>query len=252
MNFVLPPKSKVGYLDPEIAGEGQQVILSDGDAVQWTPPPVKPVIPDLSEVKSLKKYFGRTGFAPYPAWLYHKTEQPRLVKNADEAMELGVCYREASDDEQMRYGKKALWDWQDDAEWRPNPWPRTLSPFGVGLNESRPGTGKTVIHPEKSTAAMQNDLVERLVTQLLPKVMENSGNKPASVDKDEWADFLQFQAFKKAGQAVAQAASVGALQPDASEGDDRALWLAEAERLDVHIDKRWSVEKIKAAVEKAA
>ena len=32
--FVLPPRSKVGYLDPSIAGEGQSIfITSDGDPV---------------------------------------------------------------------------------------------------------------------------------------------------------------------------------------------------------------------------
>src|SRR6185312_6341739 len=111
MVFVLPPKSQVGVIDPEIAGEGVKVIYSDGEQGMWTPPPPRPVMPDWSGIKSIARYFNRTGHAVWPAWLYHPTEEPRLLKNADEAAELGVCYREATMDEKGRYGRSHVWDW---------------------------------------------------------------------------------------------------------------------------------------------
>src|SRR5262245_24120542 len=122
MTFELPPRSAVGYLDPEIAGEGQKVLLSDGEQVDFSPPPPKPVMPDWSQIKSIRKYFGRTKHAVYPAWLYHPTEPARVVKNADEAAVLGVCYRDATVDERGRYGITHTWDWKDGCLWRAIPY----------------------------------------------------------------------------------------------------------------------------------
>src|ERR1700688_4134504 len=102
--FTLPPRSKVGYLDQEIAGEGQKVMLSDGEIVGWNPPPENLVIPDYSKIKSLAKYFHRTGGSPYPAWIYHPIEVPRVIKNAAEGEELGIRYRQTTQDERMRFG----------------------------------------------------------------------------------------------------------------------------------------------------
>jgi hypothetical protein len=34
-------RGAVTALDPEIAGDGRRVELSDGDAVNWTPPPIE-------------------------------------------------------------------------------------------------------------------------------------------------------------------------------------------------------------------
>src|SRR5690349_3209911 len=104
MSFDLPPRSQVGYLDPEIAGEGQkvigevgqQLILSDGEQITYEVLPPKVVMPDLSSVKSLSRYFNRRGYQVYPAWLYHPIEQPRLVKTAQEAAALGIRYRQAT------------------------------------------------------------------------------------------------------------------------------------------------------------
>src|SRR6266436_1664891 len=139
MAFVLPPKSQVGVLDLEIAGEGQKVILSDGEQVAWTPPPPRPVVPDWSQIKSIQQYFNRTGYRVWPSWLYHPTEEARLVKDQDEAAELGVCYREATPDEHNRYGKKHVWDWTNESQWRPTPY------HAPKFDPQKPAQGKVYI-----------------------------------------------------------------------------------------------------------
>lgn len=263
MNFVLPSKSQVGYLDPEIAGEGQKVILSDGDQVSWTPPPPKPVMPDWSRIKSIARYFGRTGHQVYPAWLYHPTEEPRLVKNADEAGALGVCYRQATIEEKGRYGLNAVWDWQDDSKWRPQPHSQPK------FDPARPGLGKTYMAAVVNPATAQNQLLEALiptVTAAVVTALKSGGGPtaPANIDPAQWEAFLQFQAFQKTAEAVdivkAESASVeaeeaveeeptnalNALSPE----QDRALWEQEASSRGVKVDKRWSLERLKSEVQK--
>ena len=254
MAFVMPPKSEVGVLDPSIAGEGQKVIHSDGEVVNWSPPPASPVIPDWSGIKSIQKYFNRTGFVPWPAWLFHPTEKPRIVKNAHEAAELGVCYRECSADERARWGKRATWDWKEDSLWRPEPHDGTLK-----FDPSNPGHGKTVVFASANPVASQNEMIRMLVPEVAKAVaqaMASSGPAaPASVDATEWAQFQEFLAFKKSSEAV----NALARDPDGPEvgatgitGEhERSFWVETAEEMGVKIDKRWSVEKIKDAVEKA-
>lgn len=269
MVFVLPPREKVGYLDPEIAGEGQKVILSDGDQVSWLPPPAKLVIPDISGIKSIAKYFGRTGLQVWPAWLYHPTEAPRIVKNADEAAQLGVCYRDATIDERGRYGLKHVWDWTDESKWRPQPHGEQK------FDPAKAGHGKNVVIGTPNPAIAQNALLEALIPTVTAAVvagLKSSGNAvaPAAVDPAQWEAFLQFQAWQKTQQAVAAVgeqidnanadggagegagASAGnalnALTPD----QERALWVTEAEAKGIKVDGRWSIERLKAEVDKVA
>lgn len=271
MNFVLPSKSQVGYLDPEISGEGQKVILSDGEQVSWTPPPARPVMPDWSQIKSIARYFGRTGHQVYPAWLYHPTEDARLVKNADEAGELGVCYREATQDERGRYGLKAVWDWREDCQWRPQPYPGTMK-----FDPLKPGQGKTFQPAQQNPATAQHQLLEALIPAVAAAVaqsLKSTGpGAPANIDAKQWEAFLQFQAFQKAAEAVdivkqetaqqhdgggdgapepaANALNAGAPAPAVE--PDRAELLAEAESKGVKVDKRWSLATLQAEIEKAA
>lgn len=258
--FVLPPKKQVGYLDPEIAGEGQKVILSDGDQVSWTPPPPRPVMPDWSQIKSIARYFNRTGFQVYPAWLYHPTEEARIVKNADEAAELGVCYREATIDERGRYGLSAVWDWKEGSLWRAQPYgPPKFDPL-------RPGVGKTYQHTPPNPVVAQNAMIEALIPAVAAAVAQSlkaSGpGAPANVDQKEWDEFLQFKAWQKSKDAVAIVADeiASAEQPDEAPApanalnpvQERAVWEAEAERKGIKVDGRWSLDRLKSEVEKKA
>jgi hypothetical protein len=247
MPFELPPKDKVGYLDPEIAGEGERVITSEGDVVNWTPPPVRPAVPDMSQVKSLRKYFGRTGHGQWPAWLYHPVEKPRIVKNAQEAAALGVCYRKATDDERMRYGLQAMWDWKEDTEWRPKPFPKDLA-----FDPDRLETGKTLVHREKSNVVAQNEMIEKLVPQIAAAVAAAvaaaMGVKPSAPVLNAAANAM---AAAPEPRSIGDAVSVDE-QKTESDKALKAMWIAEAETRGVKVDKRWGVERIKAEVEKAA
>lgn len=263
MVFVLPPRAKVGYLDPSISGEGQ-FVNSEGETVNWTPPPAKPVMPDWSQIKSIRHLFNRTGYQVWPAWLYHPSESSRLVKNADEAADLGICYREATIDERGRYGVKAVWDWKDDSKWRPEPWPGTTK-----FNPTEPGHGKTYVPKAPDPVIAQNELVRQIVPEVaaaVAKALKNAGSgAPASIDGATWDEFLAFQAWKKTHEAVSALAAA----PDGNETDeeeivstlsanaltpeqDRQLWEDEAKRKGVKVDGRWSLDKLRATVEKAA
>lgn len=252
MGFELPPPSKVGYLDPEIAGEGTRVIYSDGEQVTWTPPPPQPVMPDMSQIKSIRKYFNKTGHVVWPAWLYHPTESNRLVKDAHEAAALGVCYRQATQDERGKYGLSAVWDWKDDSQWRPLPW--TTPKF----DPANPGQGKTYIPAQISPQRQQTELVATVVAAVTQMLKSSGPSAPASIDPKQWDEFVKFQAWQKANEVVA-AAPVGQQEAEpqinalnAEEPDEKAHWTAEAERKGIKLDGRWSLERIKAEVLKAA
>lgn len=272
----LRPKSEVGYLAPEIAGEGERVIMSDGEVVNFLPPPAKPVMPDWSGIKSIRRYFGAYIHRPYPAWLYHPTEEPRLVKNETEAAALGVGFRDATIDERGRYGVKAVWDWSADSKWRATPWPGTL-----GFDPKKVGHGKTYIPSAPDPTIAQNELLRDLVplvTASVAAAMKGTA-APAQIDPKQWEAFLAFQAFQKSVEAVETLRPIGApggdvmFDPDAPLGkplseaeqasneamsnalrpeEERKLWEAEAERKGVKVDGRWSLARLIDEIEKAA
>jgi hypothetical protein len=256
MVFQLPPKSQVGVLDPEIAGEGQKVILDSGEQVNWSPPPVKPAIPDWTQIKSIQRYFNRTNYPVFPAWLYHPTEEPRIVKNADEAAQLGVCYREATIDEKGRYGLSHVWDWTEDSLWRSKPY------HTAAFDPQRPGTGKTFIASPANPAVAQHALLEALIPAVAAAVAKSlktdGAAAPAAVDPQQWDEFLQFQAWKKSSEAVnalatdAEPLGTNALSGGVDLSDERTAWEDEAKRKGIKIDGRWSLDRLKAEVEKAA
>ena len=249
----LPPRAEVGYLDPEIAGEGIQVIHSDGEVVSWSPPPAKPVVPDFSEIKSIRKYFNRTGFSPWPAWLFHSTEKPRLVKNQEEGHALGVIYRETTSDERSKFGKSAMWDWSDESKWRPTPYAKDIA-----FNPEAAGTGKTVIRSAPNPVIAQNELVRALIPEVARAVAEalkgSVPNGPANVEPGEWAEFQQYIAWKKSQEVIVheaeKAQDANALASGLSHEQELSMWREEAEQRGVKIDGRWSIDRIKAEIEK--
>jgi hypothetical protein len=265
----LPKGAARRALDAEIANEGGKVIagdvviLSNGEQVAWTPPPEKLAIPDLSVVKSLRHYFGARGYQAYPAWLYHPTKPAILVKNASEAAEHGVVHRKATNDERNRFGVKDVWDWEEGVEWRPNPLQEAK------FDPKNPGSGKTVVYGAPDPRIGQNELIAQLIPAVAAAVAQSlkatGPAAPASVDPSQWEAFLAFQAWQKAQEVVTAAASglddlaempsgedgeevVNALSPE----QDRLLWEEEAKRLGVKVDGRWSIERLKAEVQKAS
>ena len=267
MVFVLPPKSQVGTLHPEIAGEGETVLMSDGDQISWTPPPVQPVMPDWSQIKSIRKYFGRKGHQTWPCWLYHPTEPARLLKNEHDAAELGVCYRDATADETARTGAKKVWDWKDGCEWRPTPFAKD-----VKFDPLKAGPGKTFQPAPVNPAVAQNAMVEALIPQVAAAVAQAlklaGPGAPASVEPKQWDEFLAFQAWQKTQQVVkSEGVVLNALTeampiPEVDEeseyqeppdvGGELTAWRTEAEVKGIKVDKRWGLARLKEEVEKAA
>ena len=201
MNFVLPSKASVGYLDSDVAEEGQKVILDNGEQVSWTPPPVKASVPDISQIKSIRHYFGRAGHKTYPAWLYHPTEKAVLVKDAKEAEKYGVRYRKATQEESERFGVTSTWDFDGDSKWRVKPLQaRTIDPHNLE-------TGKNYVASALMPHIAQNAMIEALIPAVaaaVAKSLQSSGgpSAPAHIDSQQWKDFLAFQAFQKTTETV--------------------------------------------------
>lgn len=274
----LPPKSAVGILDPEIAGEGMKVILDSGEQADFMPSLPAPNVPDYSAIKSIAHYFRPRPHRAYPAWLYHPTEKPRLVKGPQEAAELGVRHRPATFEEKGRFGGSFVWDWADDSQWRPSPYPDTLK-----FDPNNPDQGKTVIHNRPSPLVEQAQLVSAVVTSVM-SIMEKQGATAApgggggapAVDPGEWAEFQRFRAWQ-AAQTVVAAAQAEAEQneelPDDAGNSDAtppsdtrepqsalsATWpgvdledlgynemIRLARRHNVKVDGRWSEERLRA------
>ncbi len=196
VGFTLPPRQAVGFLDPEIAGEGVKVILSDGKEVNFSPPPPKPSMPDWSQIKAIRHYFGRTDYQVFPAWLYHQDGSQCIVKNGQEAAELGVKFRESTVEERGRYGVQHVWDWAEDSKWRPKPW--TNAKFEPDAQSNV----KNFIRPVADPMAAQAELLRGLI-----RAFESGGlTKPTEMSDDDWKEFQQFVAFKKAQAQVTEKA----------------------------------------------
>lgn len=254
----LPARAQVGVISAEIAGEGEKVILSDGTQRPWKKKLPPPLIPDWSKIESIAHYFGREGYSVYPAWLYHPKQPKRIVMNADEAMELGICYREATIEEKGRYGVQHVWDWTAECEWRPTQF--MVEPF----NPANPGLGKNYIPTAPNPMVAQNALIDSLIPKVAMAVAEglrSSGpGAPADVDPVEWNEFQKFMAWKKTREAVddlgADAGSSGSPSLagllDGLPSDERGQWEKKAADLGIKVDNRWSLETLIARVQKAA
>jgi hypothetical protein len=269
--MLLRSKAQVGVLSSDVADEGQSVhINSEGEAVSWIAPQAKAVMPDWSGIKSLRRYFGSHIHKAYPAWVYHPTEAPRIVKNAEEAAELGIGYREATMEERGRYGVKSVWDWTAECKWRPDPWPGAMK-----FDPSKPTHGKNYMPSTPNPVIAQNALLEAVIPQVTAAVIQalksNGPAAPANIDSAQWAKFQAFLAYEKSQEAMdvikerlggdvevdaadegegaaTNALAGGSLTPD----EERKLWQDEAERKGIKVDGRWSLAKLKSEVEKAA
>lgn len=255
-----------GPLDLEIAGEGERVELSEGRPVSYNPPASKPVVPDWSAFKSIRHLFFKTGYEVYPAWLYHPTEKPKLVENQAEAAALGVCFRKANFDEKARYGLDEVWDWEPGCVWRPQPYAKA----GRTVDANTAEHGKQFVPSEPNRMVAQNALIEALiptVTAAVVMALKSTGPAaPSHVDPKQWEEFLAFQAFRKTQETVTATVEAISAEADAdldlqggalsgvsntlSPDQERFLYEEEAKRLNIKIDGRWSLERLKSEVDK--
>ena len=257
----------VEYLDPEIANEG----VSAEQA--WMPAMDEARIPSYAGIKSIKKYFPQFTGRPYqhqayPCWLYHPTEPPRHVKDvlsgedpprvlrkaSEIAKELGCVFRSTTMEERAQGFANHRWEYI--GEWRSTPFERD-SKFDPG----RPDTGKHVIRESGHNNGMPNaDVIAAIVGAVMTQVKSDA---PASVASTAHAgmdpEWLEFQAFKewKAAVAATHGPSGGdepanALSATLSDADERKLWEDEAKAKGVKTDGRWSLDRLKAEVEKAS
>jgi len=269
MAFVLPSKREVGVvMNPDLNAEWDAVnktVLSDGTEISINPPPPKPVMPDWSQIKPIRHYFNRqlkNNF--WPAWLYnHANGEERIVKNADEAAELGVCMRKRTADEASRFGEGDVWDWKPDTDWRPTPKPKTRA-----YDPRRPEQGKeyvaAVIPQATANRDMLNTVLPEITAAVVAALKQGGLVNPSNVDSKQWDEFLAFQAWKKTQEAIEDVTKpeidVPAEHKKALETtmvlegvpEEREAWLTEAKNRGIKVDGRWTLERIKSEVERAA
>jgi hypothetical protein len=224
--------SRNGYLAPEIAGEGEKVLMSDGSVISFNPPSNKPIVPDWSEIKSIKKYFNRTDFHIWPHWFYHPTEDAIVLRNAEEAAQLGIRRRESTMEERARTNcGPFIWEWPDECLWRPTPYVKAK------FDPRNPGHGKNYVREQLDHAAAQSALLKDLVEAF------KGGGGPATItgiDPTLAAEFAAFQAWREANKPGG-----GDLPADHHE---RQQFELRAKELGVKVDGRWSLERLKKEV----
>src|SRR5271166_3318806 len=227
------------YLDPEIAGEGESIVMDDSEGVINGVPAEKLVYPDLSKIKTLRKYFNRTGYQVYPAWIYHPVEQARIVKNAAEADEYGVKFRMTTPDERAAFGVNYRWDYVASSEWRTSPvvkGKRTVDPDNLE-------GGKNYIPRAMPSQDREGDVARTVAAVLAALKTVEKPSAPANVDAKQWQEFQEFLAFRESQKTIEAAMPAESAFDDEPEivnmhGDDpREHWLAEADRLGVKVDK---------------
>ena len=91
----------VEYLDPSIANEGisannwapgEWTNAPNAADEEWQPDIDPPHINDYAAFKKHKhyrQYFRPYRYVPFPAWMYHKTLEPKIVKSKEEVIALG-------------------------------------------------------------------------------------------------------------------------------------------------------------------
>lgn len=209
----IPSRKDVGYLDPSIAGEGTKVEYANGEPLSFSAPPPKPNYPDWSEIKSIARYFNRTGYEPWPAWFYHPREDARLIKDQEEGETIGVWYRKPSRDEIARYGNiGGVWDWAEGCEWRPTPY------HVARFDPKNPGHGKEYIDPLRDPGTANRFMVQHLAEAIGQSLAANGPGAPPNIDAHDWSEFQKFLAWKKANETVG-----AAMQDKASDEPQGAL-----------------------------
>jgi hypothetical protein len=196
-------------------------------AEEYQPDIEPPHIPDYSALKTNKKtkhLFAAHRFVPYPATLYHPTLPSVVVRNKSEH------------DAYLEMG-----------EWR-------ATPYNVKVPAH--GPGKTVV---SSNGPSQGGSTAELMAAILEQVRRQGASastapamKQALHADPEYAEFLEFKKWKE-GQAKPAAVHAEPAPQDAlPEADQKAILVDAAKEKGIKVDGRWSLDKIKEALDKAA
>jgi len=226
------------YLDPAIANEGEA-------ATEWHPGAGPAAIPDMAKLLGNHKHFGRYFaphvFKPFPAWIYHATEPEFVVHTAKEAKEFGVIY----DTDDNRYICSG--------EWKTRP-VKKMKPVMTGA-------GKSVISSERAQGGASLEIMAQILQQMQKgQVAPPALGEAVKADPD-YAAFLKFKKWK-AGQEghtttdvlhVENPGSTRVDQPSValSPAEEKDILINLAKEKDIHVDKRWGLDKIKAALDEA-
>ena len=128
--------------------------------------------------------------------------EAKVARNADEAMELGVAYREPTMEEKGRYGvKHGVWDWTTETEWRP--YPIQAKDKGA-FDPKNPGLGKVYVPTPLHPSVAQNQLIAEIIPAVAEAVARANQSiaSPAGMDPALWDKFQQFLAWEKASEVV--------------------------------------------------
>lgn len=214
----------VEYLDPEIANEGEA-------ATDWRPGSGPAPIVDMAKMlgnhRKMGRYFAPHVFRPFPAWIYHATEPEQIVKTAKEAKEYGVTY----DLEDNRYISTGDWKTRPVVKKKPDPH----------------GSGKSLVTSERAQGGASLEIMAQILQQ-----MKKGSEAPAALGEavkadPDYAAFLEFKKWK-ASQAPAEVTETSFELPEA---DQKEILVSAAKERGVHVDKRWSLDRIKSALDEA-
>ncbi len=212
----------VEYLDPAIAGEGIHVDAwkpggwtdaPDGENIEWQPDIEPPHINDYAAFKTHKhygQYFRPHRYRPFPAWVYHPTLEPKIVKSKEEVEALGP-------------------------EWSPTPPPKrpidmTGKSLPVKSDTQRLAEVIQASLGQRQGAAVDPNMIGAIVAAVMAAVEAKSGAAASAADPDP-ASLMPSQ---------------GVQSPD--DGIERQALIELADKEGIKIDKRWSTVKIKEAL----
>lgn len=212
------------YLDPEIANEGEA-------ATMWHPGAGPAPIPDMQKMLGNHKHYGRyfapKVFAPFPSYIYHATEPSKLVRTAKEAKEYGVSY--LIDPGGNHYVSTGEWKTYPVGKQKPN----------------TSGAGKSVISAERA----QGGASLEVMTQILQQMQKGQSNDATTQMLAEILARLVPPA--PAMPPVIEAKISVTEEITLSDAEQKAILLDLAKEKGIHADKRWGMDKLKAALDEA-
>lgn len=216
--------SGVVYLDPEIANEGEA-------ATDWHPGAGPAPIPDMAKLLGNHKHFGRY-FAPhrmipFPAWLYHATEPEFIVKTAKEAKEYGVTY----DMEDARYICTGEWKTKPVVKIKPDP----------------RGSGKSMVSSERPQGGASLEIMAQILQQMQKGTIAPPALADAVKADPDYAAFVEFKKWKASQSKSAEEDAV-----ELSDAEQKEILIGLAKEKEIHVDRRWSLDRIKSALDDAA
>ena len=223
----------IEYLDPSIANEGVHVdkwnpgawANTVGDDEEWQPDVEPPRITDYAAFKKHKhygQYFKPYRYRPFPAWMYHATEEPRIVKSKEEVIALGPAWSPVPNKPRIDMTGKSI------------PGKSQTERLGEIIAESlaTKSTGAGAVDPTAIAA------IVAAVMAALPQNQPAAAAVVASVPVDPPSDVEGLRAF-------AEKASDGDDEHPGHGSIERKALIELAEKEGVKIDGRWSNDRIK-------